>query len=194
MRQMIRKTRDSNSLGRDDDSTFTILNSVSKRFGRESSKDGRVDRSNSGTSQESRSRIPTNPIILVSFLNLRSNKQLDDSPSHRQVNADRVSLLHATSLQDVGDPTRLPQQLGIADLPGLTGLVGFVDDGRLVRVGVSVSIETVVGYVEASFRTVRARRVKPSAKKGIEVSHRKETTPLTTTEYLRSRIHQLGRW
>lgn len=80
---------------------------------------------------------------------------LGNLPSHRQVDTDGVPLLDAPSSQDVGDPTSLPQQLCIADLPGLTGLVGFVDDGRLVRVLVSVTVETVVRDVEASFRAAR---------------------------------------
>jgi hypothetical protein len=65
-----RTAQESNSLGCDDDSTFTILNSVSKGLGGEPSKDGRVDRTNSGTSQESRSRIPTRPISIISVLSL----------------------------------------------------------------------------------------------------------------------------
>jgi hypothetical protein len=89
-----------------------------------------------------------------------SHKQGDqrDSPSHGQIDADGISLLDSPSLQDVGDPTRLPQELGIANLPGLTGLIGFVDDGRFVRVGVSVTVEAVVGDVETSFGATKVRQ------------------------------------
>lgn len=76
------------------------------------------------------------------------------SPSHRQVNTDRIPLLHAPILQHVRDPTRLPQEFRIRDHARVVSLVGFEEDGRLVGVGVGVAVETVVRNVKTAFGAV----------------------------------------
>lgn len=45
-------------VGRDDDTTATVVGSVSERFGGETGKDGRVDGTNSSTSEERSSGLP----------------------------------------------------------------------------------------------------------------------------------------
>jgi hypothetical protein len=90
------------------------------------------------------------------FIHKQGDKR--DSPGHGQIDANGISLLDSPSLQDVGNPTSLSQELGIANLSGLAGLIGFVDDGRLVRIGISVTVEAVVGDVETSFGATKVRQ------------------------------------
>lgn len=54
--------------------------------------------------------------------------------NHGQVQSNSVTLLHAHLLEDVGELRNLSQQLAVCDGATLANLVGFIDDGRLVRV------------------------------------------------------------
>lgn len=164
--------RDVHLLGSDQHSTLAILYSVSQGLGRKSSKDGRMDRSDPRTCQERRRCVPTiSNRCQLPYLFIHKQGDKRDSPSHGQIDANGISLLDSPSLQDVGDPTRFPQELGIANFPSLTGLVSFVDDGRLVRVGVSVTVEAVVGDVETSFGATKCDR----EKKLVESQGKEET-------------------
>lgn len=73
-------------------------------------------------------------------------------PSHRQVDANGVTFLDTPTLQDIRNLAHLSEQFTICNLPGFTLFVGFVDDGDLVRVGVGVTIDTVVSSVQTTFR------------------------------------------
>jgi hypothetical protein len=57
---------------------------------------------------------------------------------------DSVTLLDSPLLENIGELARLSHELGIADLARLGRLVGFVDDGRLVWVGIKVPVQAVV--------------------------------------------------
>lgn len=52
-------------------------------------------------------------------------------PGHRQVDGDGVALLDAPRLEDVGDAAGLAEELAVADLGALRGLICFVDDSSL---------------------------------------------------------------
>ena len=67
---------------------------------------------------------------------------------HGQVEADPVALLHAESLQDVGELADFLVELLVGQGLVVAGLVALELDGDLVAAGLQVPVEAVVGYVE----------------------------------------------
>jgi hypothetical protein len=65
----------------DDNTTFTILDTIAERFGREPCKDDRMDGTNTCTSKKSRYRLP----------------------SHWEVDRDGVALLNTKRFENIGD-------------------------------------------------------------------------------------------
>jgi hypothetical protein len=91
---------------RNDDARLAILDSVTKRLGREPRKDNGVNSPDTSASQE------------------RSYSM----PSHRKVNRDSISLLDAETLENVCDATDLAQEFSVRDFPTLTRLISLVND------------------------------------------------------------------
>jgi hypothetical protein len=133
-------------VGRDDDSAATVVGSVSEGFGGETGKDGRVNGTDSSTGKERSGRLP-----VMQGSARRLSVFGFHLPSHGQVDADGITLLDTPALQDIRDLADFSEQFTVRDLSGFALFVGFVDDGDLVRVGVGMSIDTVVGSVQTTF-------------------------------------------
>jgi len=85
----------------------------------------------------------------VDGTNTRASKECNDSlGNHGQVNTNGITLLDTTLLQSPSHTGDFPQQLAICDGAALVGLVGLVDDGDLIRVLQSVTIDTVERSVQ----------------------------------------------
>lgn len=67
-----------------------------------------------------------------------------------------VTLFDTVTLEDVGNSASLLHEFLVRDFTGLGGLVGLVDDGSLFGVLVVVSVETVVGSVQGTFRAAKS--------------------------------------
>ena len=78
-----------------------------------------------------------------------------DGRGKNALDGNGVALLDAPALEDVGDAARLAHELAKRHLARLARLVGLVDDGDLVRVGIVVPVEAVVRRVEGSFWATR---------------------------------------
>ena len=115
-------------IGCDDDLGVGINDTIAQRVGGEAGKNDRVDRTNTGASQESNERLG----------------------NHRHVQSYRVSLLDAHLLESVGKLADLPEELAVCDCPSLACLVALVDDGWLVWVLESMSVDAVVRGVQAT--------------------------------------------
>ena len=70
--------------------------------------------------------------------------------NHGQVDAHGVALLDTLLLQSPGDTGDFAEQLAIGDDAAIIGLVGFIDNGGLVGVLDSMTINTVVGGIQAT--------------------------------------------
>ena len=55
----------------------------------------------------------------------------DSLPCHGKVDGDGVALLHTVGCEDIGDAASLAEQLAIADLSALAGLIRLIDNGSL---------------------------------------------------------------
>ena len=65
---------------------------------------------------------------------------------HRHVDADRVSLAHAQTLEQVGALAHLRQQLRVRDATDVLGVVALEQQSNFVAVaGVHVPVDAVVG-------------------------------------------------
>jgi hypothetical protein len=141
-------------LGGDDYFAITIRYSIPQRLGTESSKDGRVDSSNPGTSEESSSRLPRHGEAEYQrhslFLSPIQSAVLSQPPmvvlphEVHSLDRNRITLLHTPRFQDICNFTSLLHQFPKRDFSRFGRFISFVDDGRLVGVGVVVSVETVV--------------------------------------------------
>ena len=96
-------------VGCDENLGLAILNTISQRFGRESSKDDRVDRANASASEEGS----------------------DGLPCHRKIDRDGITLLDAEGLENIGDAADFAEELCIGHLATLIRFVGFINDGGL---------------------------------------------------------------
>ena len=56
-------------------------------------------------------------------------------PRHRKVNRDGIAFLEAERSENIGDAADFAEELGVSDFPSLSGLISFVDDGRLFVLG-----------------------------------------------------------
>ena len=93
----------------DDDSGLAVIDTVAQRHCGESGEDHRVNSTNTSASHEGG----------------------DDLPSHGKVDGDGVALLHTVGCEDIGDAASLAEQLAIADLSALAGLIRLIDNGSL---------------------------------------------------------------
>ena len=98
-------------VGGDENPRLAILDTISQRFGRESSKDDRVDRPNASTSEERGYGLP----------------------GHRKIDRDGLALLDSEGLEDIGDAADLAEEFCIGDLATLIRFVGFINDGGLEK-------------------------------------------------------------
>jgi hypothetical protein len=110
----------------EEDLGLAVVDTVAERLGGEAGKDGRVDGTDTGTGEEGSGRLP----------------------GHGEVDGDGVTLLDTPRAEDIGDAVGLVEELLVRDLAGISGLVGLVDDGRLLGVLVVVTVETVVRGVK----------------------------------------------
>ena len=96
-------------VGGEDDAGLAVVDAVRERVGREAGEDDRVQGTDTRAGQEGR----------------------DGLPGHRHVDRDGVALADAVVLEDVGKPGDLAEELAVANVLVLAGLVGLVDDGSL---------------------------------------------------------------
>ena len=81
--------------------------------------------------------------------NARAGKESNDGlGNHGQVDGNSVALLDTLALEDPGETGDLPLELAVRDGAALVGLVGLVDDGDLVRVLESVTVDAVERRVQ----------------------------------------------
>ena len=96
-------------VGSDHDTGLAVVDAVAERLRGEASEDDGVDGAEAGAGEEGG----------------------DSLPGHGHVDGDGVALLDAPLLEDVRDAAGLAEELAVADLAALAGLVGLVDDGGL---------------------------------------------------------------
>lgn len=75
------------------------------------------------------------------------------NPKH-SLNTNSVALLDTPLFEYVGDSTSLPQQFGVRNLSGFRSFIGLVDDGSFVRVGIEMTIKTIVTSIDPSLWTI----------------------------------------
>jgi hypothetical protein len=68
------------------------------------------------------------------------------------LNGHIIAFLDSPFFEHIRQPACLPHELCKRDLTGLGRLVRFIDDRCLLGVGIEMSVETVVGGIECSFR------------------------------------------
>lgn len=112
----------------DDDLGVCVDDTVFQRVGGETSKDDRVNSTDTSASKEGN----------------------DGLGNHGHVKSNSVALLDTHLLESVGQLADLAQKLAIRDLTTLVDLISLVDDGCLVRVLEGMAINTVVGCVQAT--------------------------------------------
>jgi hypothetical protein len=117
-------------VGSDDDTGFGVLNSVSKGLCGETSENYRVDSSETSASEEGDGSLW----------------------NHRKVDSNSVSLLYSKALENIGSLADFTEEFLVGELDVLSGFIRFPNDGSLVGVLVSPSINTVVRDVQSSFR------------------------------------------
>ena len=108
-------------IGGDDNTRLAVVDTVAEGLRGESGEDDRVDSTDTGAGHEGGNGLP----------------------GHREVNGDGVALLDTIGLEDIGDTARLAEQLAVADLSALAGLVSLVDDSSLESCWVSYSVEVL---------------------------------------------------
>ena len=78
-----------------------------------------------------------------------ASKEGDDGlGNHGEVDGDGVTLSHTHLLEDPGGLGDLAEELAISDATAITGFVGFVNDGDLVGVLESMTVDAVVRGIE----------------------------------------------
>lgn len=112
----------------DDDLGASVQHTIAQRVGGETGKDDGVNGSDTGDGEEGN----------------------DGLGNHRKVDSNSVTLLDTLLLQSPGDTGDLTQQFTVGDGATLIGLVSLVDDGDLVGVLDSVTVDTVEGGVQAT--------------------------------------------
>lgn len=115
-------------VGGDDDLGIGIQHAVPQRVRREAREDDRVHGTDTNAGQECH----------------------EGFRDHRQVDRDGVTLAHTEGLQHPGELRDLAQQLAVGDGAALTGLIGLVDDGRLVGVLDGMAVDAVIGGVQTA--------------------------------------------
>lgn len=98
-------------IGGDQNTGFAIQDAVSKGLRGETSKDDRVNCTDTGAGQESGNGMP----------------------GHGQVDGDGVTLLDSHSLEDIGYTANFAEELGVGDFAALAWFIGLVDDCSLAR-------------------------------------------------------------
>lgn len=99
-------------VGSEDDTGLAVVDAIRERLGGEAGEDDRVEGTDTGACQERR----------------------DGLPGHGHVDCDGVTLAYAVALEHVRKPGDLAEELSVANVLVLTGLIGLVDDGRLEKV------------------------------------------------------------
>ena len=98
-------------IGGDQNTGPAIQDTVSKRFGGETSEDDRVNGTDAGASEENGNSLPC----------------------HGHIDGDRVTFLDSHTLEDVCYAANFAKELSIRDLTTITGFIGLVDDCGLFR-------------------------------------------------------------
>jgi hypothetical protein len=112
----------------DDDLGGGVDDTIAERVGGETGEHDRVHGSDTCASQESDQRLW----------------------NHGKVESDGVALLDAHLGEDPRQAGDFSQELAVGDGAALALLIGFVDDGGLVRVLDGVAVDAVVGSIEAT--------------------------------------------
>ena len=113
-------------VGGDHDLGLGVVDAVDERVGREPAEDHRVGGAEAGAGEH-------------------GHGQLGD---HRHVDGDPVALLDAQSLEHVGEPADLVEQVGVGDGAGVTRLALPVEGDLVALAGLHVAVEAVVGDVQ----------------------------------------------
>ena len=71
----------------------------------------------------------------------------DGFRNHGQVDGDSISFLDASLFKGVSHAADFAEELAIGDSATLTGLVGFIDDGRFVWIFERVTVNAVVSRI-----------------------------------------------
>ena len=95
----------------EDDARAAVEHAVAQRFGREASKDDRVDSTDACAGEEGG----------------------DSLPCHREVDGDGVAFFDAERLEDIGDGADFTEEFAVRDFATFIGLIGFVYDGSLSK-------------------------------------------------------------
>jgi hypothetical protein len=111
---------------RDHDFRFGVFDPARQRVGREAAEDDRVDRADACAGQHRIGRLR----------------------DHRQIDGDAIALLDAMPFEHVGEMADPIEQLSVADMLGLAGIVAFPDDRGLVGALGEMPIDAIVGGVD----------------------------------------------
>ncbi len=127
---------------RDDDARAAVLNAPAQRFRREAAEHHRMHRADARAGQHGDGGFR----------------------DHRQVECHRIAGFHTEAFQHVGRAADAGMQFAVGDLlGGLTGLVRFPENGRLVAALREMAVEAVGGDIQlpalkpANIHVVRAK-------------------------------------
>jgi len=112
----------------------------------------------------------------VNGANTRAGEEGDDRlGNHGQVERDSVTFAHTHLLQCVGELRNLAEKLSVGDDAAIASIVCLVDNGRLVWVLESVTVNAVVAGIQSTFKEPRIiAALKATSVYGLEVAFPRE--------------------